>query len=347
MLLIQKGAVNKMKYSAMEVLQFVREEGVKFIRLAFCDVYGVQKNISVMPGELPYAFEHGIAIDASEIEGFGSRHGCDLLIHPDPSTLAILPWRPDHGRVVRMFCSITHPDGRAFECDTRSLLINAATAAKKAGVEFNVAAETEFYLFELDEKGEHTDIPYDRAGYMDIAPQDKGENVRREICLTLEQMGIRPESSYHEAGPGQNEIDFCYSDPLSAADNAMTFRTVVKTVAYRNGIWADFSPKPIADKPGNGFYVNISAKSLTEKAKDDLLPFIIAGILEKAPDITVFLNPCELSYSRLGKFKAPGYISWANDKRSHLIRVPEAPSEHRRAVLSSPTPPQILILRLR
>ena len=197
-----------MKYSSQEVMQYVNEEDVKFIRLAFCDIYGKQKNISIMPGELGRAFEYGIALDASAIGGFGDETHSDLLLHPDPSTLSVLPWRPEHGRVVRMFCDITYPDGTAFECDTRSLLKKAISDAKQAGIDFAFGAEMEFYLFKLDENGEQTKIPYDDAGYMDIAPEDRGENVRREICLTLEQMDIRPESSHHEEGPGQNEIDF-------------------------------------------------------------------------------------------------------------------------------------------
>ena len=249
-----------MKYSKEEVMQYVREEDVKFIRLSFCDVFGKQKNISIMPEELPRAFEYGIAFDASAIAGFGDESRCDLLLHPDPETLMVLPWRPEHGKVVRMFTSISYPDGTPFECDTRSLLKQAVADAKKAGYTFAIGAEQEFYVFELDDQNRPTKIPYDEAGYMDIAPEDRGENIRREICLTLEQMGIRPESSHHEEGPGQNEIDFRYSDPLSAADNTMTFQTVVKTVCRRNGVYVDFSPKPIEGKPGNGFHINISVK---------------------------------------------------------------------------------------
>lgn len=191
-----------MKYSAQEVMQYVGEEDVKFIRLAFCDVYGKQKNISIMPSELPRAFEYGIAVDASAIEGFGDETHSDLLLHPDPETLAILPWRPEHGRVVRMFCTITTPDGKVFECDTRSVLKKAIADAKAAGIEFSFGSELEFYLFKLDEKGNPTKEPYDEAGYMDIAPDDRGENVRREICLMLEQMGIRPGKLASRGGTG-------------------------------------------------------------------------------------------------------------------------------------------------
>ena len=324
-----------MKYSKQEVMQYVQEEDVKFIRLAFCDVFGKQKNISIMPEELPRAFEYGIAIDASAIEGFGDETHSDLLLHPDADTLMPLPWRPEHGRVVRMFCTISYPDGRTFECDSRSILKQAVQDAEKAGFQFFFGAEQEFYLFNLDDNGNPTKEPYDNAGYMDIAPEDKGENIRREVCLTLEQMGIRPESSHHEEGPGQNEIDFRYSSPLAAADNAITFQTVVKTVAHRNGLYADFSPKPLEDKPGNGFHINMSVKS-SDNANN--MNFMIAGILAKVAEMTIFLNPLESSYQRFGNNKAPRYISWSSENRSQLVRVPAAVGEYKRAELRSPDP---------
>ena len=324
-----------MKYSKEEVLQYVREEDVKFIRLAFCDVFGKQKNISIMPEELPRAFEYGIAFDASAIAGFGDETRCDLLLHPDPETLMLLPWRPEHGKVVRMFTGISYPDGTPFECDTRSLLKKAVEDAKKAGYTFAFGAEQEFYLFELDEKNKPTKIPYDEAGYMDLAPEDRGENIRREICLTLEQMGIRPESSHHEEGPGQNEIDFRYSDPLTAADNTMTFQTIVKTVTRRNGVFVDFSPKPLENEPGNGFHINMSVKP---SDSSENLCYMIAGVLDKVVEMTAFLNPTEDSYKRFGMDKAPGYVSWSSENRSQLVRIPAAVGEYRRAELRSPDP---------
>ena len=324
-----------MKYSKEEVKQYVVEEDVKFIRLAFCDVFGRQKNISIMPDELDRAFTYGIAFDASAIAGFGDEAHSDLFLHPDPETLTWLPWRPEHGKVVRMFCSITYPDGKPFECDTRSLLKKAVSDAAEAGYTFYFGAEQEFYLFELDEKNQPTKTPYDRAGYMDIAPEDKGENVRREICLTLEQMGIRPESSHHEEGPGQNEIDFRYAEALTAADNVMTFRTVVKTVARRNGLFADFSPKPLPGEPGNGFHINMSVRPDDSSEK---LTHMIAGVLDRAIPTTVFLDPTEDSYKRLGQRKAPRYVSWSAENRSQLVRIPAASKDFRRAELRSPDP---------
>lgn len=324
-----------MKYSKAEVLQYMQEENIKFIRLEFCDVFGKQKNISIVPQELPRAFEQGIAIDASAISGFGDESHSDLFLHPDTDTLMLLPWRPEHGRVVRMFCSISYPDGTPFECDTRSLLKKAVQTAKQNGYQFFFGAEQEFYLFHLDENGNPTKTPYDNASYMDISPEDKGENIRREVCLTLEQMGILPESSHHEEGPGQNEIVFRYSDPLTAADNSMTFQTVVKTIAGLNGVFADFSPKPLENQAGNGFHINMSVKS---SDGTDNMDSMIAGILFKISDMTVFFNPTPDSYKRFGSHKAPKYISWSSENRSQLIRVPAAIGIYRRAELRSPDP---------
>ena len=328
--------VYTMNYTKDDVIQFAIEEDVKFVRLAFCDVWGRQKNISIMADELERAFGYGIALDGSAIAGFGDEVHSDLLLHPDADTLTILPWRPEQGKVVRMFCSITYPDGRPFECDTRTLLKNAVADAEKAGYHFYFGAEQEFYLFKLDENNEPTKIPYDKAGYMDLAPFDRGENIRREICLTLEQMGISPESSHHEEGPGQNEIDFRYSDPLTAADNVMTLQTVVSTVAHRNGLFADFSPKPLDDKPGNGFHINVSVKS--DEGSDNIMPYMIAGVLNKAVDMTAFLNPTEKSYARLGNNKAPRYVSWSSENRSQLVRIPAAVGQYKRAELRSADP---------
>ncbi|MBO4331320.1 MAG: glutamine synthetase [Oscillospiraceae bacterium] len=324
-----------MKYSKDEVVQYAREEDVKFIRLAFCDVFGRQKNIAVMPDELPRAFEHGISFDASAIAGFGDETRSDLMLHPEPETLIPLPWRPEHGRVVQMYSSIAYPDGSPFPCDTRALLKRADLEAKRAGFEFTFGAEQEFYLFNLDEDGRPTCVPCDTAGYMDIAPEDRGENVRREVCLTLEQMGIRPESSHHEEGPGQNEIVFRYADAVTAADSAQTFRRAVKTVAHRNGLYADFSPKPVEDAPGNGFHINISLRPFDG---GEVFSQMIAGILANAGAMTAFLNPCEESYRRLGRCKAPGYVSWSHENRSQLVRIPAAAGEYRRAELRSPDP---------
>ena len=324
-----------MKYTAQEVMEYVRQADVKFIRLAFCDAYGRQKNIAVMPSELERAFGDGIAFDASAVAGFGGAVRSDLFLHPDAGTLVGLPWRPETGRVVRMFCDVTHPDGTPSAGDTRALLKRTAAKAEARGLSFAFGPEMEFYLFKNGPDGERTDTPCDSAGYMDIAPDDKGENIRREVCLILEQMGIRPESSHHEEGPGQNEIDFRYSDPVTAADNAVTFRSVVKTVAAGYGLTADFTPKPLSARPGSGMHVNFSVKS-SDGA--DRMPQVIAGVMDMVADMTVFLNPTDGSYLRLGGDKAPGYITWSSENRSQLIRIPAASGEFRRAELRSPDP---------
>lgn len=324
-----------MVYEKEEILQYIIEEDVKFIRMTFCDVMGRLKNVSIMPDELDRAFDYGIAIDASAVAGFGGEIYSDLVLRPDASTLCILPWRPEHGRVVRMFCSVHYPDGRPFEADTRAILARAVEDARKEGYTFFFGPEMEFYLFRLDESGVPTKTPYDHAGYMDVAPEDKGENVRREACLTLEQMGIRPESSHHEEGPGQNEIDFRYADPITAADNAVTFKSVVATVAAGNGLCADFSPKPLPDAPGSGMHINLSVKAADGT---DVMPQVMAGILARAYELSVFLNPLESSYRRFGCRKAPRYISWSSENRSQLIRIPAASGEYRRAELRSPDP---------
>lgn len=304
-------------YTESEVLEFVKEEDVKFVRLAFFDVKGKQKNISIMADQLHRAFELGISFDASAIDGFESPDKSDLFLHPDPTTLSVLPWRPNTGKVCRMFCNIKYPDGTPYEKDCRTLLKNAIKYAKdKYNLSLTFGPEVEFYLFKLNEAGESTKIPFDNAGYMDIAPEDKGENIRRDICFTLESMGIVPETSHHEEGPGQNEIDFKYSDALTAADNTATFKWIVRTRAASNGLYADFSPKPLEGQAGSGFHINVS---ISDESK---IPNAIAGILKHAEELTYFLNTTEESYNRLGECKAPKFICWGNQNRSTMVRVP-------------------------
>ena len=307
-----------MSYTSEEILQYIEEEDVKFIRLMFRDAYGVQKNISVMPGELRKAFTDGIVINARRIDGF-SKECPELYLKPDASTLTILPWRPESGRVVRMFCDLYTPDGKPYEADTRVMLERAVAHAAEEGIEFKFGSKSEFYLFKLDDEGNRTEIPYDEAGYMDIAPADKGENIRREICLTIEEMGLRPERSHHEQGPGQNEIDFHHGLPMEAADQMSTFMMAVSTIAERNGLHADFSPMPLKDKPGNGYHINIYA---TDRGGGDVCRYVAAGILDKIREITLFLNPSEGSYRRFGTGTAPDRVNFC-DSPSALMRVGE------------------------
>lgn len=324
-----------MNFNYDDVLEYIEQEDVKFIRLAFCDIHGNLKNISILPDEVKRAFTSGISFDASAIKGFETAEKSDLFLFPVPSTLTVLPWRPSQGKVVRMFCNIKYPDGTPFNTDCRYILENAVNYAKDNGFSIYFGTEFEFYLFKTDENGNPTKIPFDNAGYFDVAPEDKGENVRREICLTLLEMGMKPECSHHEEGPGQNEIDFKYSDAMTAADNAINFITVVKAAALSNGLFADFSPKPIKDCSGNGLHINMSLKSADGK---DYTDHFIAGIMAHIKEMTAFLNPTENSYKRLGEKKAPKYITWSKENRSQLIRIPAATGEYERIELRSPDP---------
>lgn len=326
-----------MSTSISDVLEFIEDNDVKFIRLAFCDIFGIQKNISILPCELMRAFSDGICFDASALAGFMKVESSDLLLFPDPATLCVLPWRPSTGRVVRFFCDIRYPDGKPFEGDGRQMLRKAAAALNDKNLNCMIGTECEFYLFELDENGTPTRIPYDNASYFDVAPLDKGENVRRQICMTLEEMGIQPEASHHEHGPGQNEIDFKYSQALQAADNMITFKWVVKTIANSNGLFASFLPKPLSCEAGSGLHVNLS---LFRNGKNifcdpnvshcETAESFIAGILDHAKEMNLFFNPLVNSYERMGKFEAPKYITWSHQNRSPLIRIPAAQGIHRR-----------------
>ena len=307
-----------MQYSYEDVTSYIEDEDVKFVRLAFRDAYGVQKNLSILSSEISKAFKEGIPISAKEIAGFFDCPYASLYLKPDPDTMAILPWRPDSGKVLRMFCDMYTPDGEVYISDTRAILIDAVNEATSQGIEFRFGNETEFYLFNREEDGTPTRIPYDNAGYMDIAPLDKCENVRREICLTIERMGLRPERSHHERGPGQNEIDFHYGKPLKAADQMTTFKMVVNTLADRYGLIADFSPMPLKGKPGNGYHINIYA---VDKDGNDVVTYVAAGIIDKIREITIFLNPSEDSYSRLGNNTAPDKVNWSSEGEAELIYI--------------------------
>ena len=318
-----------------ELMQTIEEENVEFIRLTFFDVFGHQKNIALMRGELERAVRWGVSIDGSAVEGFDADVRSDLFLKPDLATISIVPWRPSDSRVCRIFCDVAWPDGTPFEGDTRYILRQAVRAATKRGIEVKFGSEMEFYVFRRDEQGNPTTMPIDKAGYMDVEPLDAGENLRRDICFALKEMGITPESSHHERGPGQMEIDFRYSDPITAADNTSTVRWAVRNICAADGCFADFSPKPLPNEPGNGMHLNISVHS--EKEEDHTDAFM-AGIMKHIREITLFLNPSPQSYSRLGRMEAPRYVSWAVQNRSQLIRIPADPSGRRRIELRSPDP---------
>ncbi|MFA0815837.1 MAG: glutamine synthetase family protein [Anaerofustis sp.] len=316
-----------MKYTENEVLRFVQENDVKFIRLAFCDIYGNQKNISIMPRELARAFENGIPFQANLIDGFLCKEN-KLLLIPDPTTMAILPWRPQTGRVVRFFCNIKTCDGNNFICDARYFLWRAAERLEKHQIECDIGTECEFYLFQTDEEGFPTKTPHDYATYFDIAPKDKAENVRREICLSLEQMGITPLSSHHERGPGQNAIVYKYSEPVLAADDFITYKSVVKTIANKNGLYASFMPKPLKTEIGNNLTLSFSLYrndnnlfcSDTMRESHDASAFA-AGLQHSLRELSLFLYSSSNSYERLGEETFTGIINFSDTDHDSAIRI--------------------------
>ena len=335
-----------MNYTRSEVLQYVEDHDVKFIRLAFCDIHGMQKNVAIMPSELNRAFETGVSFDASFVRGFMNEGKSDLFLVPDPSTFNIMPWRPSHGQVVRLFCDIKTPDGQPFAGDCRALLRAAVRDAREMDLSCKVGTGCEVYLFKTDESGEPTMEPYDYGTYCDIAPRDKCENVRREICLALEEMGLRPETSRHEQGPGQNEVDFRYSDILTAADNFLAFKSAVKSIAEGNGLYASFMPKPLPGYSGSSLHISLSLSRDGENLfqvdngmHNATAESFMAGILRRISEITLFLNPLTNSYERFGRFEAPKYVTWSHQNRSQLIRIPAAREEgHGRMELRSADP---------
>ena len=333
-----------MKRTAQDILNFVEDNDVKFVKLTFCDIFGNQKNVSLFASELPRAFEQGISFDGSSIAGFMNIEESDLILWPDPDTATVLPWRPTEGRVMRMYCDITLPDGKPFEGNCRGYLQSVVKRARAMGLTVNVGCECEFYLFETDENGNPTHIPLDHGGYFDIPPLDKGENLRRDICLSIEEMGLQPEHSHHESGPGQNEVCFRYAPALKSADNLNTFKSAVKAIAARNGLYASFMPKPMQDQAGSGMHVNVSihrdGKNLFQGdiAPDSEAGHFIAGILAHARELTCFCNPIPNSYTRFGSCEAPKYVSWSRQNRSQLVRLPSATGEFCRLELRSPDP---------
>lgn len=316
-----------------EILTFVSENEVKFIRLSFCDLFGIHKNIAIMADELKMAFKEGVSFDASSINGFLDVNKSDLFLFPDPTTLTLLPWRPESGSVIRFYCDIKNSDGTPFVCDARNILKQAVKRLENKGYTAKIGVECEFYLFKTDENGEPTQIPIDKGGYFDISPLDKGQDIRREICISLEEMGLQPEASHHERGHGQNEIDFRFSDPISTADNVLTFKSVVKSIAERNGLFASFMPKPLLEQSGSGVHINISlykdGENLFAKDDKDIADSFIQGVLHNIADMTMFLNSVPNSYKRLGMCEAPKYISWSKENRSQLIRIPAVPVNNR------------------
>ena len=276
-----------MGYLKEDVINYVNEEDVKFIRLLFLDAYGKQKNIAIMPNELEAVFNFGYTINSSSV--LGSLCG-KVVLWPDPNTISVLPWRPSTGKVIKMFCDIKNQDGTDFNLSGRQILKKAIEYADSKGASIFLRTEFEFYLFKLDSEGDVTNIPYDNASYMDVAPLDKGADIRRAICLTLSEMHINTCGSFHAAGPGQNKILMTKDTPLVAAEDSLTFTSSVKTVAVRNGLYADFTHMPIANKPVSKHRIVLSADSETLKLAKE-------NIKKHYDEIYLFLNNTDNLYN--------------------------------------------------
>lgn len=337
-----------MSYSKEDIIRIVQEEDVEFIRMQFVDVFGQLKNVAITASQLTRALDDQIMIDGSTIEGFVRVNESDQYLRPDLNTFAIYPWRPMRGKVARLLCDVYNPDGSPFVGDPRSVLRRVISRAKNMGLTLMVGPECEFFLFKTDDQGHPTTQPSDEASYFDVSPLDQGESTRREIILSLEEMGFNVECSHHESAPGQHEIDFKYTEAMEAADNILTFRMAVKTLAQRNGLHATFMPKPVDGVNGSGMHINLSLfrngkniffdpngmHGLSKEAYS-----FIAGILAHVKGLCALTNPLVNSYKRLiPGYEAPCYITWSSGNRSSLIRIPQVRGEVTRVELRSPDP---------
>ena len=319
-------------YTREDILRMVEEEDVGFIRLQFTDIFGTMKNIAITTSQLDKALNNEIMFDGSAIEGFARVEESDMYLHPDLNTFEIFPWRPQQGKVARLICDVYKPDGTPYESDPRYILKKVMAEAKEMGYEFNVGPELEFFLFHTDDDGLPTTLSHESAGYFDLGPLDLGENARRDMVLTLEDMGFEIESSHHEAAPAQHEIDFRYDEALTTADNIMTFKLVVKTIAKRHGLHATFMPKPKFGINGSGMHLNMSVSrdgiNVFQDAKDEYglskeAYCFIGGIMKHMKALTFITNPSINSYKRLiPGYEAPVYIAWSAKNRTPLIRIP-------------------------
>ena len=336
------------RYTREDIIRMVEEEDVEFIRLQFTDLYGILKNVAVTSSQIEKALDNRCMFDGSSIERFAAIENADMMLKPDPDTFAIFPWRPQQGKVARLFCDVCQADGKPYGGDSRQVLKAALREAQEMGYVFNVGPELEFFLFDMDENGLPTTGTHEQGGYFDLGPVDMGENVRRDMVLTLEDMGFEVESSHHEAAPAQHEIDFKYADALTAADNIMTFKLAVRTIAKRHGLHATCMPKPKAGVDGSGMHINMSLERdgrnvFWDPADENGLSreayYFIGGLLEHAKAITAVANPTVNSYKRLVPgYEAPVSIAWSTSNTSPLIRIPSEKGEGSRVELRSPDP---------
>jgi len=335
-------------FTKQDVLEKAAEHNVKFIRLQFTNIFGTLKNIAITVEELERALDGQISFDSSVIEGIVGRYESDILLNPDPSTFVIFPWRPREGAVARLICDLLHPDGTPFGGCSRSVIKRTIAAAESKGLHLQVGAEIEFFLFQTDEKGKPTVITHDQAGYCDLTPVDMGENARRDMVLTLQEMGFDVSSSHHEIAPGQHEIFLKEDDALAIADSIATFKFVVRTIAQRHGLHATFMPKPVSGVNGSGLHLQMSLwqdeKNVFYAAKEpDGLSItakrFIAGLVEHAGALTAIANPLVNSYKRISSNDlAPVLAGWSENNRSAMIRVPSWRGNGTRVILRSPDP---------
>ena len=336
------------KYTKEDIIRMVQEEDIQFIRMQFTDIFGQLKNVAITASQIERAVNNEIMMDGSSIEGFVRIEESDQYLWPDLDTFAVLPWRPQYGKVARLICDVHNPDGTSFQGDPRSVLKRELRRAELLGYTFNVGPELEFFLFQTDENGRPTTQTSDEAGYFDLGPLDHGESTRREVTLALEQMGFEIEASHHELAAGQHELDFKYAEALHTADHIMTFKLAVKTLAQKNGLHATFMPKPVYGAAGNGMHVNMSLFQngrnafYDESAPNQLSPLatqFIAGLLAHARGFCALTNPLVNSYKRLVPgYEAPCYPAWSTSNRSALIRIPAPRGQGTRVELRSPDP---------
>jgi len=337
------------RYTKDDIFRMVEEEDVEFIRLQFTDIFGTLKNIAITSSQLEKALDNKCMFDGSSVEGFVRIEESDMYLYPDYDTFVIFPWRPQQGKVARLICDVYTPDGKPFEGDPRWILKKTIKEANEMGYRFDVGPECEFFLFHTDDNGLPTTLSHEKAGYFDLGPNDLGENIRRDMVLTLEEMGFEIEASHHEVAPAQHEIDFKYDEVLKTADNIQTFKMTVKTIAKRHGLYATFMPKPKFGISGSGMHINMSLATKEGKnifadengkigLSDDAYHFI-AGIMKHARGMSAITNPLVNSYKRLVPgYEAPVYIAWSAKNRSPLIRIPASRGNGTRVELRNPDP---------
>jgi len=321
-----------MSYTKQDIMDMVEEEDVRFIRLQFTDLFGQMKNAAVMSSQLSKVLNKNMKFDGSAIDCFGKVEDSDMYLVPKLDTFVIFPWRPQQGKVARLICDINKCDGTVFEGNPRYILEKTLKKTNDMGYDFVVGPECEFFLFNTDDEGKPTTQTNDEGSYFDLAPIDNGENCRRDICMTLEEMGFEIEASHHEVAHGQHEVDFRHDDALTTADRIITFKLVVKTIAKRHGLHATFMPKPITGEAGSGMHINMSllkdGKNVFYDKNDKnglsrLGYKFMAGILKYMPDFSFITNPIVNSYRRtVAGFDAPQYVAWSANNRSLMVRVP-------------------------